>query len=37
MHGPQLLDPSPHTFLHRIKASGVKIRPALKNDFYFMN
>ena len=27
----------PHTFLHRIKTSVVKIRPALKIHIYFMN
>ena len=29
-HGPQFLKPGPHTFLHRMKTSGVKIRPVLK-------
>ena len=30
-HGPQFLKPGPHTFLHRMKTSGVKIRPVLKS------
>ena len=35
IHGPWTLDPSPHTFLHWIKTSVVKIRPALKKWYLF--
>ena len=35
-HSPRFLKPGPHTFLHRMKTSRVKIRPVLKNHFYFI-
>ena len=35
IYGPWLLDPSAYTFLHWIKAAGVKIRTALKKTYLF--